>query len=380
MNDLKRPEDDEPGKKIQAHFASTPQIFPLYGLNATAKVSWIANNSALAEHIFPDTSLAKFFRNENVFKAIREASSYSAFSQLVKHIEFDKTLALINESPFFKIMQKHKTAIDLYLSPAMKNIYAPSALAIAEEQMKKNAVLLSNLSKEAGPVPSMIIGHLFSHNLLRYKDNNPAHEAFKNLKNINLNLNLRDQAHFDEVISKFIKDEGADFEYIASNVVESLEGSQESNVSEFRTQVKSARSFKDLPKWVQVIFISIIVHMILEPLNEIKNEFLMNYVKQQCFTDLLCEPRKEQQRNLAENKPTELSYRDLNRIRVVRRDNVKLRTGPSMQSEVIEMLPVNQPLLIVRRENRAWLLVITELNGERLEGWINRSYTKILVK
>lgn len=380
MNDLKKPEDDEPGKKIQAHFASTPQSLPLYSFNATAKLSWIANNSALAEHVFPDTSLGKFFRNQNAFKAIREASSYSAFSQLVKHIEFDKTSALINESPFFKIMQRHKTAMDLYLSPAMINIYAPSALAIAEEQLKKNARLLSNLSKEAGPVPSMIIRHLFSHNLLRYKDNNPAYEAFKNLKKINLNLNLRDQAHFDEFISKYFKDDGADFHYIASNVVEPLEGSQESKVSEFRAQVKSARSFKDLPSWVQVLFISIIVHMILEPLNEIKNEFLMNYVKQQCFTDLLCEPRKEQQKNLTENKSSELSYRDLKRIRVVRRDNVKLRTGPSMQSEVIEMLPVNQPLLIVGRENKAWLLVITELNGEELEGWINRSYTKILVK
>jgi len=380
MNDLKKPEDDEPGKKIQAHFASTPQSLPLNGLNATAKQSWIANNSALAEHAFPDTSLGRFFRNQNAFKAIRDASSYSAFSQIVKHIEFDKTLALINESHFFKIMQRHKTALDLYLSPAMKNLYAPSALAIAEEQMKKNAELLSNLSKEAGPERSMISRHLFSHDLLRYKNSNPAYEAFKDLKNVNLNLNLRDQAHFDEVISKFFKDEGADFQYIASNVVESLEGSQDSTVSEFRTQVKSARSFKDLPSWVQVLFIFIIVHMILEPLNEIKNEFIMNYVKQQCFTDLLCEPRKEQQKNLTENKPSELSYRDLNRIRVVRRDNVKLRTGPSMQSEVIEMLPVNQPLLIVGRENRAWLLVITELNGERLEGWINRSYTKILVK
>jgi hypothetical protein len=226
----------------------------------------------------------------------------------------------------------------------------------------------------------MIIGNLFSHDLLRYKNSNPVYEAFKDFKNVNLNLNLRNQAHFDEVISKFFKDEGADFQYIASNVVESLEGSQESTVSEFRTQVKSARSFKDLPSWVQVLFIFIIVHMILEPLNEIKNEFIMNYVKQQCFTDLLCEPRKEQQKNLTENKPSELSYNDLKRIRVVRRDNVKLRTGPSMQSEVIEMLPVNQPLLIVGRENRAWLMVITELNGEKLEGWISRSYTKVLVK
>ena len=115
-------------------------------------------------------------------------------------------------------------------------------------------------------------------------------------------------------------------------------------------------------------------------ISAVRDELFINLIKQQCLTSFLCETKKEQLKNLQESKPDELTYRDLNRIRVVRRDSVRLRTSPSMQAEVIEVLPVNQPLLVMNRDNRTWLLVRTVLNGEEIEGWINRSYTTVLVK
>ncbi|MGX9262523.1 SH3 domain-containing protein, partial [Pantoea dispersa] len=122
------------------------------------------------------------------------------------------------------------------------------------------------------------------------------------------------------------------------------------------------------------------IYIILPTFFAVRDEILMNLIKQQCLTSFLCETKKEQVKNLEEGRSDELTYRDLNRIRVVRRDNVRLRTGPSMQANVIEVLPVNQPLLIMNRDNRTWLLVRTVLNGEEIEGWINRSYTTVLVK
>lgn len=48
----------------------------------------------------------------------------------------------------------------------MGNIYAPSALAIAEEQMKKNADILKSLSVGAGILPRVISNHIANHELL----------------------------------------------------------------------------------------------------------------------------------------------------------------------------------------------------------------------
>ncbi|WP_431356989.1 SH3 domain-containing protein [Pantoea endophytica] len=59
---------------------------------------------------------------------------------------------------------------------------------------------------------------------------------------------------------------------------------------------------------------------------------------------------------------------------------MRLRSAPSMKGEIIEVLPLHQPLLIMNRDNRSWLFIRIRINGEDVEGWINRAFTRAIMK
>lgn len=81
--------------------------------------------------------------------------------------------------------------------------------------------------------------------------------------------------------------------------------------------------------------------------------------------------RKEIQNILS----TENRWENLKNFRLVTRDNVFLRAGPSERAEILEMLPMNTLLLIMDKSNRQWLAVEIEYNGEIIQGWVSRRYT-----
>lgn len=68
-------------------------------------------------------------------------------------------------------------------------------------------------------------------------------------------------------------------------------------------------------------------------------------------------------------------WENLKNFRLVSRDNVHLRTGPSERSAILEKLPINTLLFIRDKSNRQWLAVEVEFNGEIVQGWISRRYT-----
>jgi len=62
-------------------------------------------------------------------------------------------------------------------------------------------------------------------------------------------------------------------------------------------------------------------------------------------------------------------------FRVTTADSLNFRQAPSMQSEVITILPIGSLLEIIDKSRRSWLLVEAEINGELEQGWVSRRYT-----
>ncbi|WP_337263618.1 MULTISPECIES: SH3 domain-containing protein [unclassified Serratia (in: enterobacteria)] len=386
MTDNNRPEQSQPDEHSQvqrtlANLKSVSQLAALNGLTNTPKLVDSINTSILPRHIFPESILRNYFRYETALKTASSSTSFMALYRIQRQTDFSKTLSAISETPFFKVMEKFSTVTDLYQSPAMKNIYAPSAITIAGDKMKKDVELLKSMAKGAGINPHLISDHIAAHELLNQSHRSLFDSQWEKLSQRSVGaISLKDQVRALEAINKLFSEDRNSFIHLRESIIDSLENQPEEEVAEVREQVRSARKFSDLPSSFKLIFMFLLAHFILEPVNEIKNEIIMNYIKLQCVTQFLCENKKEQVKILTVNRPDDLTYQDLNRIRVVRRNNVRLRTGPSMQAEVIEVLPMNLPLVVINRDNRIWLLVRTELNGEEIEGWVNRSYTKVLIK
>lgn len=62
-------------------------------------------------------------------------------------------------------------------------------------------------------------------------------------------------------------------------------------------------------------------------------------------------------------------------FRVTTGDDLYFRESPSMNSEVITMLPVGTLVEVVDKSHRSWLLVEVEIDGILEQGWVSRRYT-----
>lgn len=108
----------------------------------------------------------------------------------------------------------------------------------------------------------------------------------------------------------------------------------------------------------------------------IANDIVKDIVKCHLPESIVGECSSRQTRKEIQNIVSgENRWENLKNFRLVTRDNVHLRTGPSESTAILEMLPMNTLLLITDKSNRQWLAVEVEYNGETIQGWVSRRYT-----
>ncbi len=56
-------------------------------------------------------------------------------------------------------------------------------------------------------------------------------------------------------------------------------------------------------------------------------------------------------------------------------NSLNFRDEPSMNSNVIDSLPIGTTVRVINKSDRSWLLVEVEINGELEQGWVLRCYT-----
>ncbi len=126
-------------------------------------------------------------------------------------------------------------------------------------------------------------------------------------------------------------------------------------------------------KIVYALFIHWFVMTIIAGIgNDLLKETVTCYVLQGTLDE--CSPR-QLRKDIQGVIAPENQWNNLKNFRLVNRKDVYLRTQPSENAPVTEMLPLNTLLLVLDKSNRQWIEVETEYGGETIRGWISRRYT-----
>ncbi|WP_417878463.1 SH3 domain-containing protein [Vibrio sp.] len=325
------------------------------------------------------------FHSENTINRAIQTAGLEYYGNMQNQSNIlQKTVSAITDNSVSQIIESLREKSGVNLINMASELYSKNGFgteSLFEKYHAKHAERIRNIMRISDPLSGMIAENFFSDNLMKQSLKGLFNSDWERLSQQSLAaVSLREQEQALSAINLLFAGTPDSFTYLSDDIIDALDDNPEDNVEDVREQVRSAKRLSDYPLRIRKFLIWFFLFLILPTANEVKNEMIMEYLKQKCFGDFMCESKKEKTKILTADRPDELVYNDLNRIRVVRRDNVRLRTGPSMQAETIEVLPVNQPLVVINRDNRLWLLVRTELNGEEIEGWINRSYTQVLIK
>ncbi|QJQ17122.1 SH3 domain-containing protein [Enterobacter hormaechei] len=105
---------------------------------------------------------------------------------------------------------------------------------------------------------------------------------------------------------------------------------------------------------------------VLDGINEVKTEFTSP-----------AKPKTLRKSTIVASHP-DFNWEQLNHFRLITGTNVRLRLSPTMNSETVEMLNKGTVVAIMDTQGRQWLYVQVDVDGEKIYGWINRSYTSRL--
>lgn len=159
--------------------------------------------------------------------------------------------------------------------------------------------------------------------------------------------------------------------------------SQEGASDEFLALLSNnllADGFKKLPLSVQMFISWFFVHILVSMFEDsVKAAMLdgINAVK----TEFTSQPQPQsgalRKSSIVTAYPN-INWKQLDQFRLIAGANVRLRSSPSMNSETIEMLNKGTVVAIMETQGRQWLYVQVDCAGEKVYGWINRSYTSRL--
>ncbi|MBH0084688.1 SH3 domain-containing protein [Psychrobacter sp. SCQQ22] len=84
---------------------------------------------------------------------------------------------------------------------------------------------------------------------------------------------------------------------------------------------------------------------------------------------------KQEIRSFTRSSHTTFDRKALKGHRFVMVNLLNFRDRPSMNSNVIDSLPIGTTVRVLNKSERSWLLVEVEINGELEQGWVLRRYT-----
>lgn len=126
----------------------------------------------------------------------------------------------------------------------------------------------------------------------------------------------------------------------------------------------------------KVIHAILIQWFLIAIVGGIGNDIVRDIIKCHFPESIVGECSSRQTRKEIQNiVSAENRWENLKNFRLVTRDSVHLRAGPSESTAILEILPMNTLLLITDKSNRQWLAVEVEYNGETIQGWVSRRYT-----
>lgn len=332
----------------------------------------------------------EFFRNTHLVGDLARTVSELTVTRKYPEPDFRTKMALraiedIKNSPALKSTEAMKELSALRSDSIFKNwleIRNSHAFNIISDIQKEHGERVNSLLRSIGQMSEIFPSKLVSDKMLEGMIGKSTLPDWGKLASLSIPaLSINQQERVFITVSDIFSKHSAYFSTFTTDAVRSVKTDETEQIAKWmESEPDAGKQFLLLPTWLKWVVLTILTHLFLPTLEAIRDDVALEYLKEKCFTSYFCENKSQQANIITTDKPEELSYSDLNRFRVVTKDHVRLRSSPSMKGEVIETLPLNQPLLIINRENRSWILIRTQINGENIEGWINRAYTRAIIK
>lgn len=197
---------------------------------------------------------------------------------------------------------------------------------------------------------------------------NPFSEYSESLSSLNTQLARIEQLSDDEINLEWEKLQSPESGVNIEIVTEECEA--------LALQIKAEKPNADpisIKKKVLIFFA--VIWSIMQFLNDV-HDFVVNIAA-------LMEPKIEkaesssQVKSIVKQSAGEIGfdYELLKNMRATSGDRVHLRETPSIQGEIIEVLPKQTMLVVLDNSNRKWLEVQVRLGDTVITGWVSRKYT-----
>ena len=135
--------------------------------------------------------------------------------------------------------------------------------------------------------------------------------------------------------------------------------------------------FSNLPPLIQAILFYFLIHVFLPQVNSISANLITPVVES--YLEASEETDRQKIKGI-KNIPLALNDIDTTDLRFITGDNVRLRAGPSTNSEIHDELTLGQVVTVLTKK-RNWIEVMYEYeDGESMSGWVFTRYTAKFVK
>lgn len=157
-----------------------------------------------------------------------------------------------------------------------------------------------------------------------------------------------------------------------------IEGFSESSIAEIDAElsdeIKLEKDFSSYSEKAKKILYFFCTAILLSYLIGIASSITANYIQQFQEVSKTLETSREV-KSFTRSSPPLIDRQALKGHRVTTANNLNFRHKPSMNSNVIEILPIGTIVKVVDKSNRSWLLVEVEIDSEIEQGWVLRRYT-----
>ena len=191
-------------------------------------------------------------------------------------------------------------------------------------------------------------------------------------------LNERDFQTLHEAIILFSRSpQGAAI--IATNIheAEKTEPDASTRLKNYIEESPLTSSFRKLPLFIQIIIIHFLITMnsIIDDKSKEMAIDLIEYAQQ--YVNKAGSPRNHI-KQIKKQLPDEVDVNSLKHIRIITAKGVRLRKAPSMKGEGLFTIGKYTPVIVIDKSNRSWLYVQLSYGDQKIYGWVNRSYTKVV--
>ncbi|RAU45245.1 hypothetical protein DBY68_016620, partial [Pseudocitrobacter sp. RIT415] len=133
-----------------------------------------------------------------------------------------------------------------------------------------------------------------------------------------------------------------------------------------------------LPPSIQALILFLLYQVLIGAVADYgKGKVLVEINKAESYIVSLFESKPVTKSNIVKHNKN-IAWDSLNQFRVITGENVRLRTKPSLNSDIIETIGKNTIVAILEKKERQWLYVQVQSGDELVTGWITRTYTKPL--